>query len=100
MAHLQELEPIVRHELEENPITRDDNFVLYVAVLKRFIDVTAPFEFVCLNHKELKIPSLESITRVRRKLQERHPELRGNNRRRLDEEEEYIEYAIVDKLHP
>ncbi len=48
------------------------------------------------NHKELGLPSFESVGRTRRKLQEKHPELLGNVRTqkiRAAGEKAYRKYA-------
>lgn len=76
MAKIKQIEPIVEYALVFHPETRGDNFLLYVEVLKRFIDTRLPIEDVFRRHKELGIPSLETITRCRRKLQELNPSLR------------------------
>ena len=50
---------------------------------------------VFLNHKMLGIPSLESITRCRRKLQEKNPDLKDEvvSKLREQQEEEHINYS-------
>jgi len=95
MAKIYEVQPIVFEALTNDPSTRGDNFLLYIAVLKKFIDPKMSLESVFANHKTLGIPSLETITRCRRKLQERYPELRdaeADNVRATDEQE-FVEYA-------
>lgn len=95
MARIKLIEPIVEEALINEPATRADNFLLYIAVLKKFIDTNMSLEAVFQNHVLLGIPSLESITRCRRKIQEEHPELRNiaTEQIRLEEMEEYIEYS-------
>lgn len=96
MAKLKELEPKVERILEKNPKTRGDNFILYVEVLEDYVDTGFSFRSICLAHKQLGIPSLESITRARRKIQERRPELRDEEAAeiRKSEEAEYIQYGL------
>ena len=51
---------------------------------------------IMLNHKQYNLPSFESITRCRRKLQNDYPELANEKtkEKRLNETAEYIDYAI------
>ena len=95
MARIKLIEPIVEQALIEEPATRGDNFLLYVAVLKKFIDPKMSLEDVFNNHVLLGIPSLESITRCRRKLQEQNPQLRDEKTSeiRSSEIDEYQKYA-------
>ena len=98
MARLKIVEPQVEEALINNEASRGDNFILYLEVLKKYIDLDISIKDVFLNHKALGIPSLESITRARRKLQECNPELRSNEKIRKKEEQEYREYSMSDKL--
>ena len=95
MSKIKTVGPLVMTALKEEPKTRGDNFFLYIAVLKNFIDPKMSLEAVCENHKTLGIPSLESITRCRRKLQADNPELRdaAADKVRAEEEQEFIEYS-------
>ena len=96
MAKISNLEPLVRTALIENVETRGDNFILYAEVLRHFASIhRLTFEEVCLHHKQLGIPSLESITRCRRKIQEREPDLRDPDaeKARLEKESEIYAYA-------
>ncbi len=99
MSRIYDLEPLVQEALIRNPNSRADNFILYVEVLKNFIDTNSSLKYVFLNHVELGIPSLESITRCRRKLQERDSSLRDNKATelRVKAEEEHRGYALGDK---
>lgn len=95
MAKISIVEPLVEEALRINPATRGDNFLLYVAVLKKYIDPKMSLQSVFENHKTLGIPSLETITRCRRKLQEKNPALRDEvaDKVRKDDEMEFVEYA-------
>ena len=99
MSKIKELEPLVEHALITNPEARKDNFILYVEVLKRYINMSLPIQSVFMNHKALGIPSLESITRCRRKIQERNSSLKNKNATaiRSKEEEEHRNYGLADK---
>ena len=95
MAKIYQIEPLVEEALRKNPPTRGDNFLLYIDVLKKFIDPKMSLEAVFLNHAALGIPSLETITRCRRKLQERDPNLRDQKATAIrdSEKQEFEAYA-------
>lgn len=99
MSKIYYLEPLVEEALIKNPTTRADNFVLYVEVLNNFIDTNLSLKDVFLNHALLGIPSLESITRCRRKLQERDSSLRDEKATeiRAKEEQSHRDYGLADK---
>lgn len=95
MSRIYQCELLVEQALIDNPETRGDNFILYIEVLRKFVDTKMSLEAIFLNHKALRIPSLETITRCRRKLQENDPSLRDEiaEKIRADEEEDFIEYS-------
>lgn len=97
MSKIYLIEPIVEEALLTKPETRGDNFLLYNEVLSHFIDTKMSLSDVFANHVILGIPSLESITRCRRKLQERNPELKANKEARKAEEADFVDYALADK---
>lgn len=85
----------VRAILLENPATRDDDMLLYSAFLAKYMIVhpSETFYEVMATAKQRKIPSYESITRARRKVQEKEPLLQGKRRKaRMKEEAEYHDY--------
>lgn len=98
MGRLHELEPIVQDTLIKFEETRKDDFVL----LAHIYNILCPeimnmsFNSVLKNHKVFKLPSFESISRCRRKVQEKNPELRNANavEIRVEQQKEYIEYAL------
>lgn len=100
MPRLKIIEPQVKEALINNVKTRGDNYILYLEVLKKYVDLNMSLNDVFKNHALLGIPSLESITRARRKLQERYPELRDEkiSKIRSKEEAEHREYALEDTL--
>ena len=100
MSRIKLIEPLVEDALINVPETRKDNFILYIEVLGRFIDPKISLQEAFLNHKLLGLPELETITRCRRKLQEKNPELRDKEAVsvREKEQEEYRDYAMEDKL--
>ena len=64
MARLKMVEPLVEEALINNKSCRGDNFILYLEVLKKYIDLILSIKDVFLNHDLFGIPSLESITRA------------------------------------
>lgn len=70
------LTPIILKILEENETARRDDFVLYGCVLKELrIPLTLQLKSFLATAYKLNAPIFESVARVRRRLQEAHPEL-------------------------
>lgn len=91
---------MVKAILITNPKSRDDDMILYGTFCAKynFVRPDEAFYHVMLTAKERNIPTYESITRTRRKVQEEHPELRGNKRKdRMDEAERYKHYYALMK---
>lgn len=83
--------------LSDYPRARDDDNLLIALVYRNFYNVgAAPFFEVMADFKTLELPSPESITRYRRKLQEEAPLLYGasgqTRRERAKEEARYREH--------
>lgn len=95
MSKIYAVEPLVYKALQNNPKTRGDNFYLYIDILSEFIDPQMSLKAVFENHKTLGIPSLETITRCRRKIQAQNPELRDEaaDKVRKDDEQEFVDYS-------
>ena len=98
MSNIRKLETVVKSVLEQNKAARDDDFLLVAAVCKIINPsiIGETFTMVLTNHKEYRLPSFESITRARRKLQAEHEHLKSSARMqaiRANEEEDYIDYA-------
>lgn len=94
---IRTLEPIVQEVLEQNESARKDDFILLAEVIEKLgIDTRISFRSILLFHNEFQVPSFESITRCRRKLQELHPELKDEETAMFREEkvEEFIQYAL------
>lgn len=72
---VQKVRPLVYEVLVNNPVARGDDFILINEVLKNFVNEQMPLETVLTHHVELGVPSFASIIRIRRKIQEQHPEL-------------------------
>lgn len=85
----------VRQILTENPSTRDDDMLLYGAFCAKYLIVqpNETFYEVMYTAKKRDIPSYESVTRARRKVQENEPALCGKRRKaRKEEAEQYREW--------
>lgn len=91
------LEQKIKAVLEEIPATRESDKELAIEVWSRFYRVNpyAPMVDVMRNNR---IPSVESMGRIRRKLQEHDESLRGKKRERIriNAQKDYIEYAKSD----
>lgn len=96
MAKINTIHNKVLHILKDNPATRADDYVLILEVLKEYIDTDMSIETLLLNHSVLGIPSIETITRARRKLQEEYPYLVDEDAKRIrkKEEKEFKDYAL------
>lgn len=94
MANLYKVEAIVKKVLTKHPEARDDDFLLVFRAYKKMNPSIKGMYFwhVMRNHKELGLPSFESITRARRKLQSNFPELKSSSKAAEIRAEEYMEY--------
>ena len=93
MRYLKTIERKVRAFLAQNEDARNDDMVLYRVLCNACLkDAGAlPFAEIMTQYKYLGLPSVESVSRTRRKLQAQHPELTGcrpvRNNRSADEHE-------------
>lgn len=98
MAKIKSTEKIVLSILKEYPPARKDDYLLMCLVCQRvngdLLDKT--FWDVMAFHKENGLPNWETVTRCRRKIQERFPYLKDSEvaQARHKEEQEYIDYAM------
>lgn len=84
---------VVEAVLKAHPETRDDDMKLYVWIISEICPevMKQPFAKVLWYHNNHGLPSYESVTRARRKLQEKNPELRGKKyEKRMMNQDEYI----------
>lgn len=99
---LEKIEGYVYDVLMNHAPARDNNDALYGYVLEDYgrrlnidfnkVSVTSFFK----ARKRNNIPAYESVTRIRRKLQKNHPELRGSDwisDKRHELEAEFKDYA-------
>lgn len=100
MSKINLVHQLVYDTLKNKPETRTDDFILIREVLSYWLSGEMSIDSLFLNHKQLGIPSFETITRCRRKIQEQFPELVNAEVKELREQEEgeYVQYAL--NLHP
>lgn len=88
------LSEMVLAELEQRPVARSDDRVLVYSIYRDYYGVTNDkFVNVLFN---TNLPTMESIGRIRRKIQEEREDLRGDKKTeeaRLAEQEVYIEFS-------
>lgn len=100
MNKLYKTEGLVEKVLKENIDTRNDDFTLIFRVYKEINEdlvLRELFFQVMLDHKKYNLPSFSSITRARRKLQNKYPELKPKKEVqeiRDKEEMNYFNYAV------
>ena len=93
---LETLKKIVWNILDKKEGARNDDFVLYANVCKEIgIDLNMELGFFLLDHIRLQAPPFGSVSRCRRKWQEKHPELVDNKTKEIreQEEEKYIKLS-------
>lgn len=92
---------LVKDILEDHPDTRDDDMKLYAWACYELREETGAecrltketsFVDALYYHKKYGLPSYESISRARRKVQEQIPNLAGNRRAKKKKEDEYRTY--------
>ena len=97
MEKLQTTEKVVLEILETSPAARADDYVLmWLVCYKTNPEICEkPFADVMYHHKSLGLPNWETVTRCRRKIQEKRPDLVAPEtaRKRRKEEDRYREYA-------
>lgn len=99
MKILYTLEQMVRTELEMRPCTRDSDRELALRVWYDYFGVSE-WTPVADVMRRRDLPGVESLGRVRRKLQETDESLRGSARReriRYDAQKDYLDYVEGEK---
>ncbi|MBQ3285428.1 MAG: hypothetical protein IJH40_07285 [Ruminococcus sp.] len=91
------IESLVADILNDLPATRSDDYILYREVCNRICPQAGALSLSTAleRHKSLGMPSWETVSRCRRKIQERNPDLRdpATAKVRAEEEQQYKEYA-------
>lgn len=95
MSRVRDIEPKVETILKYNPIARKDDFILVLEVYRYYIPSCLTLNEALTRHKEIGLPSFESITRARRKLQSKDPSLCDATAvsNRAEAEADYRDYA-------
>ena len=94
---MTDLTNTVEKVLREHPDARDSDFrtIGWVIKLTKPELMAMTFSSVLWNHKELDLPSFETIRRTRQKLQHDKPELRGKvYEKRMEKQAEYIDKFV------
>lgn len=99
---IKNVEKIVKTVLENEPDTRNDDFKLITSVYYAINPETINMNFgqIMYLHRELNLPSFESVTRGRRRIQAENDELKPEEeiiKKRKEKESEYYEYALKRK---
>lgn len=95
---IDNVENLVKQALIKNISARDDDHLLYIEVVY-IIDpalVNVNFKMNFQNARQLGLPPFESVSRARRKLQEKYPELRATSKvenARKEKQMEFEEYS-------
>ena len=96
MEKLNKIKNVVTRILEKNTKARKDDFILFSCVCDE-LGVVSNFDFRTMlnNHKLFGLPSWESVSRARRKIQAERPELKDAEMAEIRdaEQEKYIEFA-------
>lgn len=98
---VNQLENTVLNCLVNDDRCKKDDFILYLSVIEAYgLDTTMSIHSALKNHSLLKLPSFESVSRCRRKLQERDVSLKDDDTAKMRERErqEYEDYAMSDKV--
>ena len=98
MEKLKKIEYVVEKVLEANKDARENNDMLYMYVCEYFDENASlrTFKDFLMTRNKTACPAYESVTRARRKVFEKRPELKPEKITKLREQMEdvYVEYAI------
>lgn len=94
MTTLNSLKPIVTQYLKTYPILRDDDWLLIGKVYKEVYGIGYDMGFleVMKRHKDLQLPSFESIRRTRQKVQEENPALASSKAKSKERQVAFNEF--------
>ena len=106
MKRLKELSNRVKRVLQEHESARNSDNVLYLYVLRSYgeekgLDIdNMSVPMLLLHCKDMGLPTLESMGRARRKVQELNPELRANtNVQAMKELQEETYKTFAKEVH-
>lgn len=96
---IEKVERLVRQALEKNKESRANDHKLYIEVAYIINPALANVNFKMNfeNAKEVGLPPFESVSRARRKLQEKYPELRATIKVQEARKERQIEFEDYAK---
>ena len=94
MSTLKKIKPQVEFLLTKYPKLRDDDFLLVGMVYHTYYGVgyDEGFLYVMKNHKELGLPSFETIRRTRQKVQEENPALESSKAKKKERQIAFNEF--------
>lgn len=104
MENLKTTHNLVKRILEQIPETRNSDVILYYRVaehigLTKGIDILSkPFGMVLCDLKKLGLPTIESVGRARRKVQEQNPHLQGEKKVKDAREVLELEYRKYSRV--
>ncbi len=92
------IEKFVKDVLEQNKLARLDDHLLYVEVIYKLNPGLSinDFGYIFREYKFLGLPTFESVSRCRRKLQEKYTNLKSDKKvqkSRLNKTEEILDYV-------
>lgn len=93
---LRETENIVYEVLSKNKRARKDDFILYGAVIKQQgVNLNQSLMEFLAYAKERKMPSFETVSRCRRKLQAQNEDLVDLDTKeiRMEQQQEFLRYV-------
>lgn len=106
MKRLKELSNRVKRVLQEHESARNSDNVLYLYVLRSYgeekgLDIdNMSVPMLLLHCRDMGLPSLESMGRARRKVQELYPELKSKDDvQAMKEEREETYRAFAKEVH-
>jgi hypothetical protein len=98
MKDINSIEKIIKKILVKFPDSREDDFILYCYTCREMTPITSKSEFydAMIPHKNYGLPTFETVTRARRKIFEKCPELKPENitKSRKKRENEFKNYAL------
>jgi len=98
MGKLAQMKPQIEFLLTKYPVLRDDDFLLIGMAYHTYygIGYDQPFLYVMKHHKELGLPSFETIRRTRQKVQEENPSLESSKAKKKERQmafNDFLEFA-------
>lgn len=94
MNDIYKVKDIVETLLETKPMTRDDDDLLYLEIIRNAGVSGVSVDHFLQNRRAMEIPPFESVRRARQKVQAEHPELKGTRvEERKEAEEVFYDFA-------